>query len=75
MSLNFPFPAKSISVRSTQAFRGTLLRTASPAQNFQLGPSEASGVRMHISRVSFLIAILVLTATYLFGAYSARHES
>src|SRR4051812_14192285 len=29
---------------------------------------------MHISRASFLLAILVLTATYLFGGYSARHE-
>jgi carbohydrate esterase-like sialic acid-specific acetylesterase len=30
---------------------------------------------MHISRASFLLAILVLTATYLFGVYSARHET
>src|SRR3954468_18534760 len=29
---------------------------------------------MHISRASFLIAILVLTATYLFGGYSGRHD-
>ena len=29
---------------------------------------------MHISRASFLLAILVLAATYLFGAYSDRHE-
>lgn len=27
-----------------------------------------------MSRTSFLLAVLVLTATYLFGAYSARHE-
>jgi len=30
---------------------------------------------MHISRVRFLLVILVLTATYLFGAYSGRHET
>jgi hypothetical protein len=29
---------------------------------------------MHISRASLLIAILVLTATYLFGGYSGRHD-
>src|SRR3954452_2237395 len=29
---------------------------------------------MHISRASFSIAILVLTATYLFGGYSGRHD-
>jgi hypothetical protein len=29
---------------------------------------------MHRSRATFLLAILVLTATYLFGAYSARHQ-
>ena len=29
---------------------------------------------MHISRASFSIAILVLTATYLFGGYSGRHH-
>src|SRR4051794_29705035 len=29
---------------------------------------------MHVSRASFLAAILVLTATYFFGAYSGRHE-
>jgi Carbohydrate esterase, sialic acid-specific acetylesterase len=29
---------------------------------------------MHISRASFLLAILVLTATYLLGGYTARHE-
>ncbi|MGX9430301.1 sialate O-acetylesterase [Bradyrhizobium sp. LeoA1S1] len=28
---------------------------------------------MHMSRASFLLAILVLTATYLLGAYSGRH--
>src|SRR3954454_1032473 len=29
---------------------------------------------MHISRTTFLLAIFVLTATYLFGGYSGRHE-
>ena len=29
---------------------------------------------MHISRASFLLAISVLTATYVFGGYSGRHE-
>src|SRR4051794_29703546 len=29
---------------------------------------------MHISRANFLLAIFVLTATYLFGGYSGRHE-
>ena len=29
---------------------------------------------MRMSYASFLLAILVLTATYLFGAYSARHQ-
>jgi hypothetical protein len=29
---------------------------------------------MHMSRASLLLAILGLTATYLFGAYSARHQ-
>jgi Carbohydrate esterase, sialic acid-specific acetylesterase len=29
---------------------------------------------MHITRGNFLLAILVLTATYLFGGYSGRHE-
>ncbi|WP_456671162.1 hypothetical protein [Bradyrhizobium sp. Lot11] len=34
----------------------------------------SAGVRMHMSRASFLLAILVLTATYLLGAYSGRHD-
>src|SRR3982751_1954702 len=29
---------------------------------------------MHISRASFTLGILVLTATYLFGGYSGRHD-
>ncbi len=29
---------------------------------------------MHMSGASFLLAVLVLSATYLFGAYSARHQ-
>ena len=36
--------------------------------------AKSAGVRMHMSRASFLLAMLVLTATYLFGAYSARHQ-
>jgi hypothetical protein len=36
--------------------------------------SKPAGVRMHSSRGTLFLASLVLTATYLFGGYSGRHE-
>ena len=36
--------------------------------------AKSAGVRMHCRRAGFFLAILVLTATYLAGGYSARHQ-